>query len=441
MPDSARNARWAAALAVLVILAAPSAHAGHEALLEPSEHQDVGFDFNESTPARHHVTESLSFGAQAELEVSNEVNFDLDRDDHEDVLEFRPKVEFSVAFDPGTRLRFFGEFDVGRKFIERDPDGNDAELEVRIQQARATYADENFAVTLGRQDVSDEREWLFDEELDGVRFVYGDDDLRLAAAWWRKQLLPKELDGDHDDDEPDIFYFRAYAPIGDDSRVEAYLLGQRGRRRNRGDDLMFLGVASYGELGSNIDYWAEAAVVAGSENGRQIRGWVFDVGGFKTFRDLPGRPWAGASLAVASGDDGRGTDTAFRQTGLQDNTERAGGVTGYKFYGELLDPELSNLIIPSVVVGVRPTPDSSFDLVWHGYFQYPSQDELRDASLDEDPSGRNRYLGQEIDLIVGVRASDHLGVELIGGVFLPGPAFDDDNDPAFFFESTITLRL
>jgi hypothetical protein len=76
-----------------------------------------------------------------------------------------------------------------------------------------------------------------------------------------------------------------------------------------------------------------------------------------------GRPALTAAYAVGSGDDNPGhrVDGAFRQTGLQENEARWTGITRFKYYGELLDPELNNLTVVTVGLGLRPTKRSSLD--------------------------------------------------------------------------------
>lgn len=410
-------------------------HVVHNGGIEPR----VEFDFDDPTPARHHVTDRLALGASAELEVTAEVNFDLDDDDEENEVETRPSANLSVAYEVTPDISFFGELELSRSFI--DGDDNDTDTELEVKQAKLTWHDPvpGLTLTLGRMEVSDEREWLFDDELDGIDLVWRSDAFAVEAGLWREELVPQSVFDGHKDGEPDRAYLRAYTPIGEDSRVDAWALGSFGRKDDSGDTLVHLGVSSAGEIG-DFDYWFESAVVLGEENDRDVQGWGFDIGAVRRFKDLPLQPHVAAGLAFGSGDDGEGTDTAFRQTGLQDNTAKFGGVTSYRSYGELVDPELSNLIVPQVSVGIRPTERSSIDLAWRKLLQHKASDELRDSAIDADPNGRSRNLGDELDLVIGIREFDTIDIEAIGGVFLPGGAFDDD-DPAYFVETTIRIEF
>ncbi len=129
--------------------------------------------------------------------------------------------------------------------------------------------------------------------------------------------------------------------------------------------------------------------------------------------------------AFGTGDPDRddAVDRNFRQTGLQDNEGGFNGVSRFKYYGELFDPELSNLNILTVGVGARPASRTSVDLLYHRYTQHKASHSIRDSALNADPSGRSKELGAEIDLIIGYREVKDLRLELMLGYFLPGSAF------------------
>ena len=85
---------------------------------------------------------------------------------------------------------------------------------------------------------------------------------------------------------------------------------------------VFVGLQARGALGEALTYWLELAHVRGRDGPRSIREWGVDV-----------------------------------------------GVTCFKYYGELLDPELSNLAVATLGLGLRPTEWSSIDLVAYHYRQ------------------------------------------------------------------------
>jgi alginate production protein len=141
-------------------------------------------------------------------------------------------------------------------------------------------------------------------------------------------------------------------------------------------------------------------------------------------------------------DDGRDHD--FRQTGYEDNSSQWNGVSQVRYYGALLDPELSNLTVFTAGAGVRPVPQASIETLYHRYRQYYAVDETRGALIDPParPNGIDPELGDALDVVLGVS-------ELWGRVtaawtfawFFPGPAFAPREETAFLhrFELRVTI--
>jgi alginate production protein len=102
---------------------------------------------------------------------------------------------------------------------------------------------------------------------------------------------------------------------------------------------------------SELSYWADFAVVLGNEKlldfddaadnkklvvsrqKQRVHGWAIDVGA-RWDTQLPGQPLFTLGYAIGSGDKnpGKGSDRAFRQTGLQSTDEE------FRTYGEILRP-------------------------------------------------------------------------------------------------------
>ena len=98
-----------------------------------------------------------------------------------------------------------------------------------------------------------------------------------------QQIIKKDLLDDHDDNEPDHFYARAYVNLPGDAVGSVYGVYQMGRKSND-DDLLWLGGSVIGSTDNDIDYWAEFAHVSGTEKNRTVRGYGFDPGLTKTFK-------------------------------------------------------------------------------------------------------------------------------------------------------------
>ena len=124
------------------------------------------------------------------------------------------------------------------------------------------------------------------------------------------------------------------------------------------------------------------------------------------------------SRAIGEGDgnlnDNR--DRSYRQNGLQGDIDA---------FGELYQPELSNLEVRAVGVEWEVREGIGISLVRYDYEQDELDDEMRDVSLEVDPTGLDRDLGHEMDLILTVEAYDGLEFVLIAAEFEAGDAYGD----------------
>ena len=168
---------------------------------------------------------------------------------------------------------------------------------------------------------------------------------------------------------------------------------------------------------------------------RDVRAHAFDAG--VTYRPrIALDPTFTFAYAFGSGEkDGfeeQLTETArsFRQSGLQRNRDKYNGVVSFRYYGEVLDPELTNLGISTLGVGLRPTRGFSVDLLYHGYRQDEPSERFLVLEIDEEPSGLSPDIGHEWNLILGYEPTRRFELRLTAGVFRPGSAFDRDSASA-----------
>jgi len=437
------GARHGPALLLAVCLAALPVQGAHgsdrrDALAEGLPE----FDFDDEPDTSHVLHGPVTYGVEVKVEYEGAFGFDLERGTGRDEGNVEPSLTATVSYDPSPRFRAAAEIELSRTYEVHDRHDHD-DIELGVKQAFLTFREfaPGATVQVGRKTYDDGREWLFDEELDGVRAVYRWSTHAVEGFIAREALVPVDLLEERDgDDEPvDISYLGATTTLGEDSRATIYALYSNDRARD-GEDLLFTGVQSSGEIADDVTYWLEAAVVSGDDDGRDVLGYGVDAGITRVF-DHPLEPALTVGFAYGSGDDGGGTDGAFRQTGLQDNFDRWNGVAGFDYYGEVLDPELSNLGIATVGAGIRPTKRSSIDLVYHYYFQPERADRFRGTALDADTTGSSGDAGHGLDLILGYREFDDIEIEIAGGAFLPGAAFGEADDPAFFVGAAVDIKF
>ena len=400
------------------------------------------FDFDDGPDTSRVMFGDVTYGFEAEIEYEGAFNSDLKRRSGRDEGTIEPSLAATLSYDPSPHFRAAAEFDIARRYEVHDRHDH-GEIDFSVKQAFLTFREfiPGATMQVGRKTYEDDREWLFDEELDGIRTVYRWDTYAIEGFVAREALLPVDLLADRgDEDEPvDTYYLGATTALGEDKSATVYAL-YRNDRENDGEDLLFTGLRSAGEVARGADYWLEAAVVSGDDDRRNVLGYGVDTGVTHVF-DHPLEPSLTVGLAYGSGDDGKGTDGAFRQTGLHSNSDRWNGVTEFAYFGAALDPDLSNLAIGTVGIGIRPTKRSSVDLVYHYYHRPERADSFRDASIDADPTGRSGSIGHGLDLILGYREFENVDIEILGSTFFPGAAFGEADDPALFVSAAIEIKF
>jgi hypothetical protein len=262
----------------------------------------------------------------------------------------------------------------------------------------------------------------------------------------------------------DVLWLNEYALTEKSTLGQYVLVGSKHQNRivsgaPRTEDPIWVGIRAFGRekfklnfpwiesaflkdvLKPYIQYWFDFAFVTGTVANQDLRGFGFDVGGTYIARKFSSRPYFTLGYAFGSGDksppSGR-LDRNFRQSGFHSNTGKLGGVVNFEYYGVLLDPELSNLQIFTVGAGLRPWPKTSIDLVYHHYEQNIAARQFRQVEVSGTLDGKQTNLGDEIDVVIGIREFKQVRFRLRNGYFIPGPAFIRD-DPSFFSRFDIQI--
>ncbi len=427
---------------------------------------------------------SLQLGGSYEASIEGRFDFDLDgtRQRHRDVQEHELKLQ--ARLDLGGRVTAFAQAVAlaDRRLARRDGSVQTRQWWERGQAwlMAEGLAGQPLSVQVGRVALLERRAWWWDEDLDAVRMVY-------APAGWRLETgLAREL-GRTSTARPgldpqqrgitrwygqgawtwaprqraELFWLRANdrsgiaAPgtavaDGDEDPVDARLgwLGLRASGEwplaggHRATYRVDLARVQGRQTGTAFTRDAQGVQVAGSSLTRRVRGTAIDLGAQWL---MPGWMRPALSLALAQGSGGPVTDTLdpnFRQTGLQENKSRVSGVKRMRFYGELLDPELSNLRIASAGLGLRLLDNSSIELLWHHYRQLHASPQLAGSRLSVAPTGLSREIGQAVDLFIALREWERVEWTLTLSRFMPGAAFAPaTRDPATAVELGLNLQF
>jgi alginate production protein len=339
--------------------------------------------------------------------------------------------------------------------------------------------DSHVSLQLGRQSIRERRSWWWDADLDAVRLhydrQYGNAEVVIAQELAREATDEEHIDPRHRN------VLRMFGTStwswAKNQRVDTFFLYHHDhshqpsvgtRRKASGADASDASLAWFGGRASGkldldrfgeMDYRLEGAGVTGHEVvfdfeddvqrknrsrvssrfSRKVMGWAIE-NSLSWETRLPGRPTFSLGYALGSEDrhPDHGTDHAFRQTGLHDNKGRFRGVNRFRYYGELLRPDLSNLQIWTVALGFCFWRDSSIEFVYHWYNQLHAASTLTEARLSVDPEGSHREIGQEWDVVIGLEEWEHFQIEMIGALFRAGPAYGRRSGE---IASSISLQL
>ncbi len=406
-------------------------------------------------PLTQALTYEYAIGTESEADYLR--NQDLNSRVQDNLLLVIPQVNGFIIYRPVNWLSTTLEIILEKEFSVQEPgqvtlpSGETQYAPTRqpsllVDQAFVTIKDviAPFEFHAGRRNYEDERHWLYDTSLDigsvGLRLghVHVEATAGRQVAW--------DLDFLRNDPKDRINTYMLYAAYRgiEDLRLAAYTIKRNDLTNAEGRPL-FIGMRALGTPADAFNYWAELAFVRGKdESSRRFSAYGFDVGFTYRFAMPSLSPSITLGYAFGTGDanpdDGRNRE--FRQTGLQSNEEKFAGVAKFKYYGEMVDPELSNLKIFTLGVGFRPARNVTVDLVYHRYRLHKMAEELRNSNLtalmNQDETRPSKDVGSAFDIVIGFRrlfGIRRLGVDLRAGWFFPGDAFrvaeGDPSDPTF----------
>ncbi|MGH8503910.1 MAG: alginate export family protein [Gammaproteobacteria bacterium] len=411
------------------------------------------------------LTPSLTLGGRYDTKYELERNFNLEDDDDEDEVRLEPELTLSLSYEPQENFEGFLAAELKREYgFDVSEESETGPLRLELTEAYLDFDEVleigagEIGIRAGRQRFDDEREWLYDERLDGVRFFYQLDEpfaeaseLTVELSVTRQNSFERQLLTNDGRDKINNYFLYAHyeadeVDIGElyeleDVQFAAYLF-KRDQLNEDDEDPLLMGIQSYAEVTEQLLYWLELAHVRGERGANDIHGYAVDLFGNYEL-EAPMKPSFVLGYAFATGDSDPddGTDRNFRQTGLQDNQHSLDGNISFRYYGVLMEPELSNLQILTAGAGIKPSENVSVNLLYHQYRQHAAFDELRDTNLDADPTGESRDIGSAIDLVSGIYFG-HWALDVEVGYFMPGEAFDDDeNDNAFFTELDLKFKF
>lgn len=404
--------------------------------------------------------EGFEFETQLELTYENLKHIFLQQRARDDSQSFKQELQLQLYYRANEHLSAFGEIKLNAEqlsYPDETPSRSDrlaerGELWLSWERLFSSEA----AIKIGRQNFIEPRRWWWDSDLDALRFDYAN------AAWQFNMAVSEALarqttrDKFIDPREEEVLRWLGNAnwKLSPSLQLAAFYLRQRDHstqpalnsvietaRVDESDaSLTWLGLRVAGEIGSHsgdrLTYWLDGAALSGEETvydyanepagmsrvaarrTQQVRGHAVDMG-LHWFPLAKHWPILALSHARGSGDKNPGDDTdhAFRQTGLQDPDQE------FRYYGELLRPELSNLSITTALVGFHLPGATRLTFGYHWFRQaYPSPF-LRAARLEISPSGEATDIGHELSLLIDIRKWENLKMVLAAATFKAGNAY------------------
>ena len=402
------------------------------------------FDPNAPPRATIPIGSNLFVGGYVSLEGETNRNYRLSSNLGGADSILTPILAPAFAYEPNQYLQLYVnpvlEIPVAVEEIEDQPQTTGLNMNLAYLTLKNLVPGARMQV--GRQRFIDSRRWLFNENMDAIRFGYQYEQFSLELSVSQLNLVQRNLlRREAEEDEEGFVNYYAYADykFGKKNHVGIFALYQDQQRLGTAQPIT-VGLQSSGRLFENLKYWLQTAAVRGSDGGQRIRGEAIDMGLTQRF-DGAWEPSITIGYAYGTGDSNPNdnVDARFRQTGFQGNSDKFNGVARFKYYGEVLDPRLTNLMVFTGGVGIKPFSKTSFDLVYHYYLQDHASTRIRGSDLDTDPTGLSKHVGSEADLVVGYQGIPHLQTKFVLGYFFPGKAYTESwHDGAFL--ASILLR-
>lgn len=363
------------------------------------------FDAEKRKKTNHEIGRRASYSAYLSTRFQSERNQRRDDgvDDRSD--EYALYLGLVGRVDLGRGMIAFGHGELDARSKTTHTRRYDLATRWTTKEAFVSFEVNDAArITVGRMRFSDLNKWVADAAVDGIHYGHKTKD-RVT-----------ELAAFNGTDDADASYLMAHlGRVNNKIRYGALALVENDGADNR------LHVSGYASafVSQRFSYELNVGAVAGDAANGKRAGVGFDVRGTHKFGFSKLNPQL--MFGFAAGSDG------YQQSGLQSNKTYNRGQTQVHRYGYAFQPDLTNLAVGSVAVGIRPSRKLSMDLGLHVYGQLSKSSSGPNARLSGATTGMSSFLGTEVSLVGAWRPSKKSKVEFGVGHFNPGPAYVDQS--------------
>lgn len=361
------------------------------------------FDAEKRKRTRHKLGHRLSYSVYSSIRFQNERNQRRDDNVDDHTEEFAGYLGFVGRADLGRGAIAFGHGELDVRSKKTQDRTYAAAARWTTKEAFVSFAvTEEARLTVGRMRFSDPNKWVADAAVDGVHYGHKTPHRVTELATF----------------------------VGTGDANGTYLMAHHGRVQNKlrygtialaevDGSQKRLHLSGYASAVASQSFSYElnvGAVVGDAANGKRA-GIGFDVRSTHRFGASKLNPQV--MLGFAAGSEG------YRQSGLHSNKTYNRGQTQVHRYGYVFQPDLTNLAVASVAIGIRPSRKLSADLGVHVYGQLNKSTSGPNARLSGVTTGGSAFLGTEISVAGAWRPSKKSKVEFGVGHFKPGRAFAD----------------
>ncbi|HKQ49849.1 MAG TPA: alginate export family protein [Phycisphaerae bacterium] len=348
-------------------------------------------------------------------------------------VEFQDSREFNNEM-PGTTsnvdendfLQAFAELYFADALGPREP------LSFQVGRIAVDYVDRRLKSRNGFRNTTN--------AFDGFRLRAGDRDSKWELeAFAAQPVAIRQLQPDRANEEQ-WFYgivgaWRGWAPL---ALFEPYyfILDQDNKGWDAADtELHTFGLHAYGDIGrSGFDYDLDAAFQCGKTDGLTHRAFATHAEVGYTFEHA-WKPRVATWLNYAEGDHNPNDSVNETFNRLFGSSNRMYGILDYFIW--------SNMIQPSIGISAHPTPKTHLNAIYRAVWLASENDSWSRADR-VDPTGQSGdFVGQEIDLFVEQRITDHCVFEIGYGHFMPGNFVrntgDSPDSDRFYVQTTISF--
>lgn len=376
------------------------------------------FDVEKRKKTKQPIGQRLSYSLYTSLRFQDERNRRRDDDVDDRNVESALYLGFVGRADLGRGMIAFGHGELDARSKNTHIRSYEMTSRWTTKEAFVSFkVSPNARITFGRLRFSDLNKWGADAAVDGIHYGHKTTDR--------------------------VIEFAAIKAIDDDA--SSYLMAHHGRVKNkisygalaliesRDEDTQFhlTGYAN-AVVSQRFSYELNVGVVACDvANGKSI-GFGADLRTLHKFGKSQMNPQVMFGFSAAT----RG----YRQSGLQSNKTYNKGQTQVHRYGYAFQPDLTNLAVGSVAIGIRPSRKLSVDLGLHVYGQLKKSTFGPNARFQGATTGNSVFLGTEISLVGAWHPNRKSKVEFGVGHFNPGPAFADQSSATrVYMRMTVSL--